>query len=719
MRSMRKAWDSRASRRWARSHSWLSKVAVGACTLAATAGLAASASAATGGNFIATGHDMDYHCFYGTPEECSYLQIAVNKVRNGSSLPILALDQGGTPTCYFYYGYGEYCYGGAELAGALSDAGFSSSDVVTVNPTSSGFSTMPFVDSNGKPLYSAIITASDESCGGCDNNSAGESAINARASDFATYFNAGGGILALSGAGNPDQYYGFVPLHVSGGPTYPPYTVTSDGAAIGVTSDMANCCATHNSFSTVPSGMVALETDSSGTAETIAAFNATITTGGGGGDGGGGFSSGPPAEEPITVAAQPVSATEGQSFSGSVATVSGDSDSAASDYTVSIDWGDGSTSSGTVDASGNVSGSHTYADEGSHTVKTTVTDADETSNTASDSSTATVADAALTAGQASASGGTEGTGGGSASFSFTDGNPNATASDFTATVNWGDGSSSAGTVSKNADGSFSVSAPGHTYAEQGKDTVTVSVSDDGGQTTSGSHGVTVADAALSAQGKPSSVSQPHYSGTLVSFTDANPNGSTADFTATIDWGDGSSSAGDVSANGSGGFDVNGSHTYASTGPYTVKVHVADDGGSTADASTQVLVYEYATGSGGSFAIGDKEAAVGTQVTFWSAQWAGANPMSSGSAPASFKGFGAMPSSTAPACGGSYTTGPGGSSNPPATVPAYMAVYVSSSVGKQGSAITGNIAHIVIVKTDAGYQNQPGYAGTGKVVATVC
>jgi hypothetical protein len=256
------------------------------------AAAAPSAYAATGGNFIATGHDMDFHCgvtydgyWYGDSNECAYLKIAVDKVRNGSTLPILALDQGGL--------YGN------ELSDALAHAGYTDAgEVVTIDPTSAAFSTMPFVDSSGNPLYSAIITASDNSCGGCDNTSTGEAAINARAADFTTFFNAGGGILALSGADNNSTYYNFVPLHVAGAYTSYPYTVTSDGAALGVTSTMANCCATHNSFSSIPSGTVALETDSLGIAETLAAFNATITTGGGGG-----FSTGPTDTPPNTPAA--------------------------------------------------------------------------------------------------------------------------------------------------------------------------------------------------------------------------------------------------------------------------------------------------------------------------------------------------------------------------------------------------------------------------------
>ena len=55
-------------------------------------------------------------------------------------------------------------------------------------------------------------------------------------------------------------------------------------------------------------------------------------------------------------------------------------------------------------------------------------------------------------------------------------------------------------------------------------------------------------------------------------------------------------------------------------------------------------------SGGSFVIGDGNAAVGQKVTFWGAQWSKLNTLSGGSAPASFKGFENMPA-TLPSCGG--------------------------------------------------------------------
>src|SRR5262245_34835433 len=69
-----------------------------------------------------------------------------------------------------------------------------------------------------------------------------------------------------------------------------------------------------------------------------------------------------------------------------------------------------------------------------------------------------------------------------------------------------------------------------------------------------------------------------FSGVVASFTDADPGGTAADYTATIAWGDGQTSAGTVAANGSGGFNVSGSHTFAEEGAYDVAVTVADAGG---------------------------------------------------------------------------------------------------------------------------------------------
>ena len=73
------------------------------------------------------------------------------------------------------------------------------------------------------------------------------------------------------------------------------------------------------------------------------------------------------------------------------------------------------------------------------------------------------------------------------------------------------------------------------------------------------------------------------------------------------------------------------------------------------------------------------------------------------------------------CGGTWTTRPGNSSKPPAEVPSYMAVIVSSkSITKTDSTISGDAVKIVVVKTDPGYGAAPGHRGWGgDIVAVYC
>lgn len=119
----------------------------------------------------------------------------------------------------------------------------------------------------------------------------------------------------------------------------------------------------------------------------------------------------------------------------------------------------------------------------------------------------------------------------------------------------------------------------------------------------------------------------------------------------------------------------------------------------------------------SFVIGDQNAVVGNTVTFWGSQWEKKNSLSGGSVNASFKGF--ANGITSPSCGGTWTAAPGNSSKPPVSLPAYIAVIVSSHITKSGNTISGDIKEIVIVKTNAGYAPDPGHAGTGTVVGVIC
>jgi uncharacterized repeat protein (TIGR01451 family) len=133
-------------------------------------------------------------------------------------------------------------------------------------------------------------------------------------------------------------------------------------------------------------------------------------------------------------------------------------------------------------------------------------------------------------------------------------------------------------------------------------------------------------------------------------------------------------------------------------------------GNTATATLTVTAFS------AQFVIGDLSAIVGNTVTFWGSQWAKDNSLSGGSAPNSFKGF----TDTVPAsCGGNWISRPGNSSQPPDTVPQFMAVIASSNINKSGPNITGDTPKIVIVRTNPGYGPSPGHTGTGTVVAVVC
>ena len=123
-------------------------------------------------------------------------------------------------------------------------------------------------------------------------------------------------------------------------------------------------------------------------------------------------------------------------------------------------------------------------------------------------------------------------------------------------------------------------------------------------------------------------------------------------------------------------------------------------------------------AGGAFVVGNLANISGNAVVnFWGSQWSQNNPMTGGAGPNAFKGF--ETSLAVPACGSTWTTSPGNSSNPPSTVPAFMTVIVSSNVTQSGSTISGNVKKVLIVETQAGYAGNPGHPGYGRVVAVVC
>jgi hypothetical protein len=185
----------------------------------------------------------------------------------------------------------------------------------------------------------------------------------------------------------------------------------------------------------------------------------------------------------------------------------------------------------------------------------------------------------------------------------------ADAANFTATINWGDGSTPTSNVAATyvAASNGAVISGGHTYAEEGKYAVVVSVDDGGSPFAVVDSTATVGDAALSVTGYTglTATEGAAFTGAVASFADDAPEDVTqGDYTATINWDDGAggtpdTSLGTVSAGqDSGTLVVNGYHTYSEAGAFNVTVAVSDMGGSTASAETRgAMTVGYGTLSG--------------------------------------------------------------------------------------------------------------------------
>lgn len=282
-----------------------------------------------------------------------------------------------------------------------------------------------------------------------------------------------------------------------------------------------------------------------------------------------------------------LSATAGQSFSNIVATITGAPASATADsFTARIAWGDGTTSDGVVAADPNggfdVSGTHTYAAGGSFQIKVTVKDGSGgVVGTALSSARVTAPlpppPTLFASGvRFQATSGTAFTG---TVATFTDVDASAPASNFTATITWGDGTTSDGTVVADPNGGFDVTGT-HTYNTSGTSfhglgqafgisyfVVKVTIQDTSANSSATALSLAAVKPAppnITAKGENIQATAGQvFNGTVATFTDVNAGAVAADFTATINWGDGTSSPGVVVADPNGGFDVTGTHTYTS------------------------------------------------------------------------------------------------------------------------------------------------------------
>jgi hypothetical protein len=265
------------------------------------------------------------------------------------------------------------------------------------------------------------------------------------------------------------------------------------------------------------------------------------------------------------------------------------------EYTATIDYGDGSVRPATVVADPSapgrflVLGSTTYADEGSAVAHIVVTDGGGSFD--STTSPVTIADAPLTPVPVTFDG-AEGSPLGSSVVvgSFIDGNPNAPLSDFIASIDWGDSTTTAGMVVA-ATGRFDVIALApKTYAGRGTYAVSIRVIDVGGSSTVIHSTARIADAPLSAAAvHVATKAGAPFSGPVATFTSGNPADPLGDFGATINWGDGGVTPAVITRTGPGAFSVAGGHVYAAAGSYPTTVTITSAGGSTATTTDNSAV----------------------------------------------------------------------------------------------------------------------------------
>jgi uncharacterized repeat protein (TIGR01451 family) len=258
-------------------------------------------------------------------------------------------------------------------------------------------------------------------------------------------------------------------------------------------------------------------------------------------------------------------------------------------YSADIDWGDGSgVSAGTITFDSGtgvftVSGQHNYSGAGTFTVTVTIHHLAAPDATAT--STAQVANPVVVAQGGLTINAVENVDTGTQDVAtFTDPGGAGPLTDYSADIDWGDGVISSGTITYDAGSNTFTVHGGHTYAEDGTKTIQVTIHRVAAPDTVVSSTAIVAEPAITPTAV--AVNGNEFSQlnnvTVATFTHGNNTEPASDFTATIQWGDGTSSTGTVTLSG-GVYTVSGSHMYADEGAFTISVSIDDD---TASASVQ-------------------------------------------------------------------------------------------------------------------------------------
>jgi hypothetical protein len=241
-----------------------------------------------------------------------------------------------------------------------------------------------------------------------------------------------------------------------------------------------------------------------------------------------------------------------------------------SPWTVKVAWGDGVTDTFTRGSDGSLgTRTHTYAEEGPYVVTVTVTD----NTLLSDSKTfnINVSDPSVI-GTAVPVTAVEGQNTGSITVAtFTDPGGPEVVGDYSATIDWGDGTTTSGAIILSS-GVYSVMG-NHTYAEESAPdhpgsnpyAMVVTIKHETSPDTTVNNSVTVSDPAVAATGGFTFTAVegvPSATQTVATFTDPGGAEAVGDYSASIDWGDGTlATVGTITLSG-GVYTVQGAHTYA-------------------------------------------------------------------------------------------------------------------------------------------------------------
>ncbi|QDV32623.1 extracellular metalloproteinase [Tautonia plasticadhaerens] len=265
-----------------------------------------------------------------------------------------------------------------------------------------------------------------------------------------------------------------------------------------------------------------------------------------------------------------------------------------SHYTVTIDWGDGVQSPGEVvrqaDGGFDVFGSHTYREGGDRTYRLIVSEAGGQSSFA-------LGQARIETFPVLATGGfsytiQEGTPFRGPVARFVDLSPQVKeARSYSAVIDWGDGTTGPGTVVSDGGGAFTVLGE-HTFSLPGGRSelpIRVTVFEGGGNSDTATSTAVVSDAPINAEGRRLTLAEGLFSGVVARFDDFNQLGTAGEFTATIDWGDGTTTPGVIEPDPEVGFLVLGTRDDLRAGTFTARIRVVSRGGSIAEATSTLVV----------------------------------------------------------------------------------------------------------------------------------